>query len=332
MLDGLRYEMVKARVLSDLGISSLPECPTNGVLMLPGVKTPPNRIMLPTGQPLGDLWTEYLKWAKTYHRPDTIKRERYAFDAFKDFAQGIDSASLGEVDGQAFIQRRLRHGVKPGAVNVEIRHLKAIFSRLVKLRQCTINPFKDVALLKVSKQDKRILTPEEVIKALQAARKYSRDMHLFVSLGLFTGARVGEILAMKWEWIDFEHKVVNIKDGKTFRTKSGRSRTVPMCAMLESILRRYKKDHGFIIETYRHNPHRQFKAAMLAAGITGLSPHSMRHTFISLCANAGIPALKIKTWAGHSSIQTTEGYMHAQNGFDADIDRLGDNAGHGTSR
>lgn len=327
MLDSLHYEMVKARVLADLGIvPSLmpPESPP----MLPS----PIRPLLPTGKPLDDLWTEYLKWAQIYHRPKTIERECHAFDIFKDFARGIDSASLGEVDGQAFIQRRLRHGAKPGTVNVEVRHLKAIFSRLVKLKQCTINPFKDVALLKVSKQEKKVLTPEEVNKALSAARKYSKDMHLFVALGLFTGARVGEILAMQWSWIDFDHKVVQIKDSKSFRTKSGKSRVVPMCAILENILRQHKKKGGFIIEGYRSNPRHQFAAVMRKAKIKGVSPHGMRHSFISLCAARGIPAVKIKAWAGHSSISTTEGYMHTQNGFDADIDKLGDNEGHGASR
>lgn len=32
---------------------------------------------------------------------------------------------------------------------------------------------------------------------------------------IFTGARVGEIMTAKWEWVDFEHKVLALLDSKT---------------------------------------------------------------------------------------------------------------------
>lgn len=42
-----------------------------------------------------------------------------------------------------------------------------------------------------------------------------------------------------------------------------------------------------------------------------LSIHKGRHTFISTCINAGVPLPLVRDWAGHSSIATTETYIHA---------------------
>jgi len=55
-----------------------------------------------------------------------------------------------------------------------------------------------------------------------------------------------------------------------------------------------------------------FKPAVERAGLnTAVVFHSLRHTYVSLCVAAGIPALEISRFAGHSSVTTTLGiYAH----------------------
>ena len=50
---------------------------------------------------------------------------------------------------------------------------------------------------------------------------------------------------------------------------------------------------------------RHFKPAARACGFDGLRFHDLRHTFASLCAEAGVPMVKVSRWKGHASIVYT---------------------------
>jgi len=55
------------------------------------------------------------------------------------------------------------------------------------------------------------------------------------------------------------------------------------------------------------NVRREFRAAVKAAGITGTwSPRELRHTFVSLMSDSGVPVEEIARLAGHASSRTTE--------------------------
>jgi hypothetical protein len=54
----------------------------------------------------------------------------------------------------------------------------------------------------------------------------------------------------------------------------------------------------------------RFREAVERARVRALRFHDLRHTFCSRQAQAGVHVTKIQEWAGHASLQTTEGYMH----------------------
>jgi integrase len=55
------------------------------------------------------------------------------------------------------------------------------------------------------------------------------------------------------------------------------------------------------------NVRREFRAAVKAAGITGnWSPRELRHTFVSLMSDSGVPVEEIARLAGHTNSRTTE--------------------------
>jgi integrase len=55
------------------------------------------------------------------------------------------------------------------------------------------------------------------------------------------------------------------------------------------------------------NIRREFRAAISAAGIAGAwSPRELRHTFVSLMSDTGVPVEEIARLAGHTSTRTTE--------------------------
>jgi len=57
--------------------------------------------------------------------------------------------------------------------------------------------------------------------------------------------------------------------------------------------------------------HKAWRAVCKAAGLGGLGLHSLRHTFCSRLAAAGIPVTDIQALAGHASITTTSIYMRS---------------------
>ena len=66
--------------------------------------------------------------------------------------------------------------------------------------------------------------------------------------------------------------------------------------------------------------HRRFARARDKAGLPKLRFHDLRHSFGSLCAQAGVPVVQIQSWMGHSSITTTQIYLHVTSrASDADL-------------
>ena len=63
----------------------------------------------------------------------------------------------------------------------------------------------------------------------------------------------------------------------------------------------YRK--GGIVETTQVNSF--FKRICAKAGITGLGQHSLRHTFATRCIEAGVQAVVLKKWMGHTDIHVT---------------------------
>ena len=56
---------------------------------------------------------------------------------------------------------------------------------------------------------------------------------------------------------------------------------------------------------------RCFQPTVSKLGLEPLRFHDLRHTFASLCAEAGVPMVKVSRWMGHGSIVTTDSvYAH----------------------
>ena len=145
------------------------------------------------------------------------------------------------------------------ALLVDILNRAVEADLLVKNVALGINTILDNA----EKEEKRILSDEEV-KILLNASKGGQLYPVFV-LGLGTGMRVGEMLGLTWDCVDFEHGIIDVKktlcylpnDGVAIyefhapKTKAGK-RQIPMTKEVRDVLLVQKewKDHVSV----RHNP------------------------------------------------------------------------------
>lgn len=150
----------------------------------------------------------------------------------------------------------------------------------------------------------------------------NREQTILILLGAEAGLRAGEISALEWLDIDFDRGVLTIAraiwHGEIGLPKSNKSRSVPMSKRLMLALKAYRHLRGPRV-LYQPNgltPRRIDLAAWLreaeaAAGlpVTG-HVHSLRHTFCSHLALAGVDVRTVMALAGHASIVTTQRYMH----------------------
>jgi len=163
------------------------------------------------------------------------------------------------------------------------------------------------------------LSPAESTQLLAAER--DPEKRTFLLFALRTGARAGEQLALEWGDIDFANKQVALRRsmalGQVVPTKSGRERRVPFTDELAAALKAHRhlrsklvfcRDDGSPL-TLRHLL-TTLRSACRRAGLRQLRWRDMRHSFGSQLAMAGVPLRQVQVWLGHSSIVTTQRYVH----------------------
>jgi integrase len=152
--------------------------------------------------------------------------------------------------------------------------------------------------------------------------------------------RRGEVRGLQWG--DISDGIIGIRhnwiDGEGLKQpKAGSARKVPygaaVAACLEAVraAARHIAPDAFVLESLRTDgkpvkddyPNKALAAVLADIGISpeeqrrrNLTPHGLRHTFISLARLAGVDDLTVQTLAGHSNLKMTDHYTHAAQAID----------------
>ena len=167
------------------------------------------------------------------------------------------------------------------------------------------------------------------------------NIRALVATALFTGARRGEIVGLKWDDVDFEKKqiyirrtIIKLKDTPAFEKlpktiSSIRGITIP--ELLCEILSDYKKmqddkiallgekwfSGNYVFTEYDghvmnpQTPTKQFDHFLKRHGIRHLKFHGLRHSSATLLLSHGTDIKTVSKRLGHTSIDTTNIYVHA---------------------
>jgi integrase len=251
----------------------------------------------------------------------------------------------------AFLHQLDESGVSPRTVNKHRQLLSAIFNyaRRAETHGLATNPVE--ATTKRREPPPAVLDfyePEEIEALARAAadgehrgeqpahltseeiawraREDAQDAELF-RLAAYTGLRLGELLALRWEDIDLDRRRMivhrSVSAGVEGPTKSWQARFIPLADPASEALERLqargdytsREDYVFCSRLGRRlDPsavRRRFKAARDAAGLRPLRFHALRHAAGSLIARHA-DARFVQEFLGHSRITTTERYMHAK--------------------
>jgi integrase len=129
---------------------------------------------------------------------------------------------------------------------------------------------------------------------------------------IFTGARLREILHLKWEHVDFERGLLLLPTSKTGK------KTIVVNAPALAILTGLPRTSDFVIagssvDSPRSDLKKPWKAVAARAGLTGVRIHDLRHTHASVGAGAGLGLPIIGKLLGHTQSATTQRYAHLDN-------------------
>lgn len=210
--------------------------------------------------------------------------------------------------------------------------LHGIFTRAKRRKWVTENPCSDVERVSVKASgDFNVLSPAEVAAVSRKAKE--PQLAALVTVAAFTGLRLGELRALRWDDIDFSGRMIlvkrNLPNGGVERApKSGKVRSVPLidqaAVALDGLSRRemFTEPGDRVFCSATGGPlddvpiRRGFYAALSAAGLGHLREkdepivwHDLRHTFGTLGA-AIWPLHDLQGYMGHADIQTTMIYVH----------------------
>jgi integrase len=240
-------------------------------------------------------------------------------------------ASIKKADIQDFVDDLAESGAAPSTVKQYMAIIRRAYNMATEVMVddqplfAGINPTKSVKLPGVKNARDRFLTGEEAEKLISAAAKLQRhDLHDAIVLSLNTGLRMGELRRLIWMDVDFASNMLNVRE-EAQRKPGGK---VPMNEAARTVLLSRKESSNptdlvfppVYGQSLRENLSHEFKRLADKLGFNkGLDAkdrqrrivfHSLRHTFASWLAMAGVDIYRIKSLMRHKTLDMTMRYAH----------------------
>ena len=232
---------------------------------------------------------------------------------------------------QNFLDSLVARGLAPGTVRQYMGIVRRLFNMAAETQvgEAPVftgqNPAKGIRLPAVRNGRDRFLTGEEAERLLSASLGHKNtDLHDAMVLSLNTGLRLGELCRLIWLDIDFDSGMISVRE-EAQRKPGGK---IPLNAAAEAVLRGRKgsaaaTDLVFPPVFGQHlqvNLSYEFRRLADKVGLNkGLAAddrqrrvvfHTLRHTFASWLALAGVDIYRIKTLMRHKTIDMTMRYAH----------------------
>lgn len=252
------------------------------------------------------------KTAETYEAPLRRIRDRFS-------GESVEEVSAAEV--QAFLADLGKRGYSRRSVQMHRDVLNMIFNDAIVSGALRFNPCAAVSMPRNLPVKKRELPSDFALEAVKAGAEL--PFGLFALFCLYAGLRRGEVLALRWEDLDLDGRLIYVSRAVEFigneaHFKAPKSaaglRTVPLLDPLAAALPPAgsglifpREDGGPLSKTqFRKRWDRYCQA--LGFQITA---HQLRHGFATLLFEAGVSDKDAQELLGHSSIAVTRDvYTH----------------------
>lgn len=205
--------------------------------------------------------------------------------------------------------------LSPKSINNRLSTLSRCLKSAIEWEMMSKMPI--IKLLKVPQQKFDFLTTKESEILINASNGNWSNMIL---LALQSGLRFGEIIALRWEDINFDEEILtvnkNIVRGVEVSPKSNKIRVVPLTSKVINMLKEREKSCEYIFHDENNNPLkygnclRHLHKICKETGLRQVGWHILRHSFASNLASKNNSIVAIKELLGHSDIRTTMRYSH----------------------
>lgn len=240
----------------------------------------------------------------------------------------VEKLSIAELErfqadikqGRTAKGRKGRGGVTSGGAGVAgrtIGMLHTIFEQAVRWNVIENNPARGIRKISVDVKCERRLSASELKHFGMALSDHEAESPVAVAalrLILLTGFRKMEALSLQWEWVDERNSCVRFPDTKT--GPQVRPLGAAALKLIQSQPKRKKNSYVFpsdLSDGHFVGVPRVLQRICATAGIEGITPHVLRHTFASIAAELGFSELTICALLGHASRGVTQRYVHIDN-------------------
>ncbi|MFA5461867.1 MAG: tyrosine-type recombinase/integrase [Sulfurimonas sp.] len=224
------------------------------------------------------------------------------------------------IDIKKFQDHLISLGFSKGVLQLARVLLKEVFSIAILNEWITLNPIKmvDMPKLNIVKKKTKPFTLDEIDLILKNTKGVLKN---FLGISFFTGMRSGEVLALKWEDIDFVTDTISIN--KTIaeghinspKTKSS-MRDIEMLTKAKEFFKAQQLETGiqnsymFLTKYnnyYSNNSYfyQNYQKVLKKLGLDARSLHHTRHTFASIMLNNRIEPLWVSNILGHENLDMT---------------------------
>ena len=277
------------------------------------------------------LFPEWLERFSSYLRmrnysPRTIKKYEQTVQRFARYAwvrqqagrdpfdeEDLDSAPL---DADVNVSSALvtdffsyiteRRDYKPKTLHRMISTLSSFYRYLYTQGVVVANPLLGVERPRIKNQELKYLKHSQVIRLLRSIE--DRRNRLIVRLIYATGVRVSELCAINVEDIDFEEQTIRVKGkGDKIRTVFVDEETLDE---IDEFIGNKIEGPLFIGQQGNHISPRTVQHIFKENAPDGITPHKIRHSYASELYRRSKNLRVVQENLGHSSIKTTEIYLH----------------------
>jgi len=266
---------------------------------------PPNRQL--GRMPFNEFAETYLE--RVIPLMKSIRTER---DRVKRWMRQFTTRPLGQIT-RAEVETWRREKMsrcKPATINRDLSRLRHMLNIAVEWELLEKSPMQGIKFLRENNARTRYLSVDECHRLIDSCM--APHIRAIVTVALHTGMRLGEILNLRWQDLDFSSGFILVRD-----SKNGQARQVPMDSMISTVLRSWPRlsDQDIVFTSVMTGGRivdirAGFLNSCKRAGITGLHFHDLRHTFASQFVMAGGDIYILKEILGHKSITNSQRYAH----------------------
>ena len=296
--------------------------------------------------PFSEAWATWMSMPNKSKfgnpKPNTLAGYSAIWKRLEKWAGEQNVQNLHELtpkQAEAYMADLWKAGVSERTYSAHLKQLKAMFRTLKNQAGIVLNPFEEIKPMELDTQGREAFTRDELGTI---CAKASGDWRYLVGIGIYTGLRLTDALHLRWE--DYGAGIITVKPAKVARRKKGNKKVVSIGAhdvlkMLLEELRRLRGGNpsGYMFPALVKEYAKDRTAASVAFGkflrdeceiettaeieegtqrkrranLRGF--HALRHSFVSMCAEAKVPITTIRDAVGHATALQSLDYAHADN-------------------